>query len=197
MSKLNKAEIALWEEYHFKVIPPFHYHIYRTGTIKRGDIEYKSTLFYPQVLYGNIERGRVLYYDKSKDLKNLLDNTIEKYRHRMQLPVEDVWYEYGTYYVKGYAIYENGKNSHIFLEDGCPTNVYCYPNGDICIFEGKNKIVIANSLEYWEYFKTTPKSAKYDKSNETIGLIVFIILVLIVITLMVLISEFVDFIFGV
>lgn len=190
--------MALLEEYQFKVIPPFCYHIYKTGTIKRGDIEYKSTLFYPQVLYGDFERGCCLYYDKSTNLKDLLDNTIDKYRERMQQPVPDVWFEYGRYQIKGYSVYENGKNSYIFLEDGCPTNVYSYPNGDICIFVGDERIVIANSMEFWENFKRSPKYAtKYDKSNQIIGFVVCMILAIIAIALMVLISEFVDFIFGV
>lgn len=197
MSKLNKVEMALWEEYQFKVIPPFYYHIYKTGTIKRGDLEYKSCLFYSQTLYGDVQRGKNLCYDVSSNLKDLLDNTIDKYRLIMQQPVPDVWYEHGRYYIKGYAVYENGRNSYIFLEDGCQTNVYSYPNGDICIFIGNERIVIANSMEFWERFKKSPKYvAKYNKTNNIIGPIILIILFILFVLVSVFISEAVDFIFG-
>lgn len=180
--------MALWEEYQFKIIPPFCYNIYRTGTIKRGDIEYKSTLFYPQTLYGDIKRGRMLYYDKATNLKDLLDNTIDKYKERMQQPVPDVWYEHDRFYVKGYPIYENGKNSYIFLQDGCPTNIYSYPNGDICIFESGCRVVIANSPEYWNGFKKTYKYLLNYNDNGVFELdgmgyffIIFIVVVLLLI----------------
>ena len=131
MSKLNKSETTLLNEYKFEVIPPFQYHIYKVGTIKRGDLLYKSTLFYPQTLYYQNDGGRVLYSDSSKSLKELLDNTIEKYSARMKRPVSDVWCDQDSYYVKGYKIYEKGWDNYIYLNNSDQYKIYSYPNGDI------------------------------------------------------------------
>lgn len=118
MSKLNKSEMALFNQYQLDIIPPFQYRIYKTGTLKRGDLLYKSILFYPQELYYGEDGGRALYCDSNSSLKDLLDNTIVKYNTRMKLPVSDVWYEHDSYYVKGYKIYDDScYNSYIYLND--------------------------------------------------------------------------------